>query len=132
MKTILIVDDELDLVWSLSRGLAKSFNTYRILTAGNTSLALKHLREEQVDILITDYRLPDGDGINIIIEAQAINPGIFPILMTAYGSNDLQSLLIPISGTVYLEKPFEIETLRSIIRHNANKSILSTTVSPDI
>lgn len=116
MKTILIVDDERDLIWSISKGLKKSFKSYDILTADCFLSAKKILETSKIDILITDYRLPDGDGINLIRIAQAAGLHLPPVLMTAYGSSDLQNLLSPLHETVYLEKPFEIETLRNIIR----------------
>lgn len=118
MKTILIVDDELDLIWSLSRGLRKSFPTARIFTASTYVDALQILQEESVDIMISDYRLADGDGVTLISEAMKLHEGLNTVLMTAYGSDDLDALLLKIPNTAYIEKPFEISSLRNLISEN--------------
>ena len=115
MKKILIVDDEKDLTWSLSRGLSKKFPEWQILAANSYHEASNLLKKNLIDLLITDFRMPDGDGIALIQMSKRKNPKIFSILITAYGSADLMQTLMQHPEIVYLEKPFEIEKLREII-----------------
>ena len=115
MQTLIIVDDEKDLTWSLARGLSKTFPDWQILTANSVQDARKLLESTHVVILITDFRMPDGDGLDLILSAKKNHPGLLSILMTAYGSADLIQSLLRYPDILYLEKPFEIDDLRNIL-----------------
>ena len=126
MQRILIVDDEKDLTWSLARGLSKTFPDWEIFTANSVQDAQKLLEKYQVSVLISDFRMPDGDGVSLILSVKKNHPGLLSILMTAYGSTDLMQSLLRYPDIVYLEKPFEIDDLRNILTksmtHTNNRS----------
>ena len=114
MQTLIIVDDEKDLTWSLARGLSKTFPDWQILTANSVQDARKLLESTHVVILITDFRMPDGDGLDLILSAKKNHPGLLSILMTAYGSREVEDKATQLRVDGYLTKPFPTAKLRDL------------------
>ena len=73
-------------------------------------------RENQADILITDLKLPDMDGIQILKEVKTISPETQVILITAYGSIDSAVTAMKEGASDYLTKPFSMDELLLIIK----------------
>ena len=80
---ILIVEDEKLVRWSLEKTLSK--NGYEIDTAGNCTEALEISSKTKFNLLITDLRLPDGDGIEVAGTIKHRNPETKIILITEIG-----------------------------------------------
>jgi len=83
---ILIVDDEKPTREGLRAALEERFDVY---VAEDASAATRLLESESFDVLLTDFRLPNEDGMKLIARAKALNPPPICILMTAYGSEEL-------------------------------------------
>jgi len=83
---ILIVDDEKPTREGLRAALEERFDVY---VAEDASAASRLLESESFDVLLTDFRLPNEDGMKLIARAKALNPPPICILMTAYGSEEL-------------------------------------------
>ena len=87
--TILVVDDEPRVFDSLEAGLAADF---RVLRAGGRPAALEILRtEDDVAVIVTDYKMPGMTGVELLRESQAIVPDAMRIVLTAY--SDIDSLM---------------------------------------
>jgi two-component system, response regulator, stage 0 sporulation protein F len=117
-KKILIVDDEEDLTWSISKGLTRESDSLEVMCANSGHMALDILAQQSVDLMVTDIRMPGMSGPELIKKVKSIYPMIKVIIMTAFSNLenvDLNSNL-PI---MIIEKPFEIHELRSLI----NKSL---------
>ena len=114
-KTILIVDDEEDLTWSISKGIVKDRNVLEVICANSGNRALKILSEFKVDLIITDLRMPGINGLQFLNEVKVRYPHIQIIVMTAYGSIEVKEALERWGQTGYIEKPFEINDLRKLI-----------------
>ena len=82
--TILIIDDEEDLRRLLTKLLA--LEGHRILEAGDARSAQEILNKEDLQVVITDVKLPDVSGIDLIPRIKAINPFTEIIVLTAYGT----------------------------------------------
>ena len=81
--TILIVDDEQLIRWSLSERLQQEgYRTVEAATAAEARAALR----DPVDLVLLDYRLPDGDGLTLLKEIKQADPDTLVILLTAYAS----------------------------------------------
>jgi len=82
--TILIIDDEEKLRSLLTRII--TLENFTVLQAGNLKAGLKTLEREQVDIILCDVKLPDGNGVEFINEIKSKYPAVEIILLTAYGN----------------------------------------------
>ena len=84
MNTVLIIDDEEKLRALLSRII--SLEGFTVLQAGTIKTGSRILQKEQVDVLLCDVKLPDGNGVDFAGEAKTQFPFIETILLTAYGN----------------------------------------------
>ncbi|MBN2382884.1 sigma-54-dependent Fis family transcriptional regulator [bacterium] len=117
---VLIVDDEIDTLTALKTGLESEF--YQIVTSQSLGEALKILKRDEINIVITDLKLKDGSGMKILQHLQQKKLEIPVIIITAYGS--VESAIDAIRGGAYdyLVKPFrfidirrQLDRLREII-----------------
>ena len=89
---------------------------YEVVSAETGKKGIELLRETEWDILITDLRLPDMDGIQILKEVKSLNPETQVILITAYGSIDSAVTAMKEGASDYLTKPFSMDELLLIIK----------------
>ncbi|MEO5897936.1 MAG: sigma-54 dependent transcriptional regulator [Vicinamibacterales bacterium] len=99
---VLVVDDELSIRQMLSFALRRE--GYEVSTAENGRAALEMLEEADVDVLVTDVRMPEMSGVTLLAEAKRIDPGISVIVMTAYGSKETVLDALRLGATDYVEK----------------------------
>ena len=120
-KRILIVDDEEDLTWSISKRLAKDGDSLEILCTNTGNNALEMLSQQRVDLMVTDLRMPGVSGLQLLNEVKIRYPQTQVIVMTAYGSIEVKQAIDRWSGTGYIEKPFEMNDLRQLIYNYLNE-----------
>ena len=121
-KRILIVDDEEDLTWSISKGLLKDRNTFEVVCANSGKSALNLLAKNKYDLLVTDIRMPGGNGLTLLKKAKDLFPKTKVIVMTAYGSGEIKDVLDRTLMYGYIEKPFEFKDLRDLIFRCLNEN----------
>ncbi len=122
-KKILIVDDEEDLTWSLSRKLSKDNTNLSIFCANSGNSALEILEKMHIDLIVTDLRMPGLNGLQLLNEIRAKHPLMQVMVMTAYGSPEVRQALQRWGGTEYIEKPFEINDFKSKVYHLLDQSV---------
>lgn len=115
LKKVLIVDDEETLTWSMSKSLAKDRDKYEVLVANNGKEALNQLKQNEIDVVISDIRMPDINGLDLLVRVKKEYPKVKFIIMTAYGSPEVQREANRRGSVYYIEKPFEINDIRKII-----------------
>ena len=115
-KKVLIVDDEEDMIWSLQKNLPNDNLQVAILTASSGNEALAILQKTEVDLIITDIKMPGISGIDLLIAARKACPGIAVIVMTAYPSAESKNEVMENGGLCFIEKPFDINQMRCTIR----------------
>jgi CheY-like chemotaxis protein len=120
-KKILIVDDEEDLTWSISRNLRKENEQYEIICVNSGDEALKFLKRISFDLLISDIRMPGKDGFTLISYAKKHYPDIKVIIMSAWYGPEIKDIVERVSDIFYVEKPFEIHHLKSLIYQTFHK-----------
>jgi len=103
MARILCIDDDLDLVTLLKRFLSK--NGYSVEFALSGSKGLKLFEEENFDLVLCDFRLPDKDGLEMIQELRKLKPGIPIILITAYSDVKIAVKAVKMGAYEYVSKP---------------------------
>jgi CheY-like chemotaxis protein len=112
---ILIVDDEETLTWSMSKSLSKDKDKFEVLVANSAEDALKVLEKEKIRLVITDIRMPGISGLDLLSKVRREYPDVKVIIMTAYGSPDVQKEANVRGSLYYIEKPFEIKEIRQMI-----------------
>ena len=112
---ILIVDDEETLTWSMSKSLSKDKDKFEVLIANSAEDALKVLNSEDIKLVITDIRMPGISGLDLLSRIKKNYPGVKVIIMTAYGSPDIQKEATMRGSLSYIEKPFEMKDIRNMI-----------------
>lgn len=108
-QTVLVVDDEDILRSTIALSLER--HGYRVLTAENGTDALEIIKSDLVNLVISDVRMPGGDGLTLLKEVQKLNHS-FPnvILMTGYSeASEKECLYLGAKKVLY--KPFDISTL---------------------
>jgi YesN/AraC family two-component response regulator len=115
LKKVLIVDDEETLTWSMAKSLSKDRDKYEVIIANNGKEALTQLKDNKIDLVISDIRMPDINGLDLLVKIRKDYPDTKVIIMTAYGSSDVQKEANRRGSLYYVEKPFEISDIRKII-----------------
>ena len=107
VQHILIVDDESKLTRSLREMLVYSDRDYRVNIAHLGTEALDILGDHPIDLLVTDLRMPGISGLELIRQVQEIDPQTRTMLITAFGSPEIEDLARKL-GAAYLPKPFDL------------------------
>jgi two-component system, NtrC family, response regulator PilR len=122
-KKILVVDDEESIRDLLGIMLRKE--GYDVSMAGSRAAAAQALTRDAVDMVITDVKLPDGDGIEVLRHIKAGSPETVVVVMTAYGSTETAVAALKLGAHDYLVKPFDVEELKIVIRNALEKQQLT-------
>ncbi len=101
--SILVVDDEPNSLFGICEILTDE--GFKVIPAENGRKALEKLRTELVDIVITDEKMPDVSGMELLAQTKKIDPKILVILMTAYGSVSLAVEALKQGAFYFFEKP---------------------------
>ncbi len=114
MDTILIVDDEKNYLVVLEALLSPE--GYEIITSEKAQDALRVIREADVDLVLTDMKMPGMTGMELLGEARKIKPELPIIMMTAYGTIEMAVEAMKKHAYDYITKPFRNEELKLTIR----------------
>lgn len=122
MANLLVVDDE----QSYRQLLSLVFETdgHHVRTAINGREALTKLETEPADVIVSDVRMPDMDGISLLRAAKEIYPDIGMVLMTAFATVDTARDAFKLGADDFIQKPFDVEELKLIVRKTIDKQQL--------
>jgi len=107
--TILVVDDEADFLSTYRRLLARP--GYRIVAAGTVQEALAALHTESPALVVSDLRLPDGDGLEIVRAARALPTPPPVVVITGFSSDKSRKEAASAGVAAYMTKPFSVPAL---------------------
>lgn len=113
---LLIVDDEPLICSNLEKGLHFFSENYNIQTAGDPDSALHILKNSIIDVLISDIILPGLNGIQLMIEATRIHPGLETILITGNGNLETSIRALRGGAANFIQKPVSFELLHDSIQ----------------
>ena len=111
---ILVVDDERSMREMLGILLRRDGHDLTVAESGGEAIAL--LQKQSFDLVVSDVKMPDVSGVEVIRVARRLNPGIIAIMITAYGSRELIAEVGELGVDDYVEKPFNVEVLKFRIR----------------
>ncbi len=112
--SVLVIDDEPDMQLALTHALKK--NGCDVQCAGNGVDGLKKFKEKKFGLVITDMRMPEMSGMQVLQGVKAVSPKIPVIMMTAYGSINRAVEAMKAGASDYLLKPFSLETLSATVQ----------------
>ena len=113
MPTILVVDDEQLIRWSLSERLTAE--GYAVVEAGTARDALQKFGPE-IDLVMLDYRLPDSDGLSVLKKMKGAQPDIPIILLTAFSSIETAVEAMKQGAYHYANKPFNLDEIAMVVQ----------------
>lgn len=110
---VLIVDDEPDLLELVSLTLSRMNLDTR--TAGDVATARRLLKNEHFDLCLTDMRLPDGDGLDLVEWMQANRPDVPTAVITAHGNVESAVRALKLGAFDFVSKPLDLGVLRKLV-----------------
>jgi PAS domain S-box-containing protein len=124
--SILVVEDNQDLVIGLQDML--HYDGYAVSVAGTVAGAIELVRSHRFNAILLDLGLPDGDGLDVLKEAQRLDPSLPVVIVTAHISRDRTVGSLTEGAYAYLTKPYDREELRHTLRRAIGVKELSVKV----
>lgn len=125
-ERILIVDDEEMICSIFSRRLTRE--GYSCVTAQNGKEALHYFYKDSFSLVISDIRMPEMDGIELLKEVRAVHPGILMIMVTAYPEIDLALEAMRLGAYDFIVKPADLELVVLSVKRAFEKKRLENEV----
>ncbi|MCA1203864.1 response regulator [Priestia flexa] len=113
-EKILIVDDQYGIRILLTEVLQKE--GYQTFQAANGFQAIDIAKEQQLDLVLLDMKIPGMDGIEILKRLKGYDKTIKVIIMTAYGELDMIQEAKDLGALTHFAKPFDIDEIRQVVR----------------
>jgi two-component system, NtrC family, response regulator PilR len=110
---VLVVDDEPDLLELVSLTLSRM--SLKTRTAADIGSARRLLRSERFDLCLTDMRLPDGDGLDLVAWIQENRPALPVAVITAHGNVESAVRALKLGAFDFVSKPLDLGVLRKLV-----------------
>jgi two-component system response regulator PilR (NtrC family) len=124
MANLLIVDDELGMRQFLTHLLQREGHVVRV--AENGQVALAQLQQQAPDLIISDIRMPDMSGVDLLRSAKELHPEVEVIMMTAFANVDTAREAFLIGAYDFVQKPFDNDLLKEVVTRALGKISLVT------
>lgn len=121
-KNILLVDDHKSFRDSLAKVLVGE--GYKVFAAMNGEEALDILRQEHINLILTDLKMPKMDGVELLQVAKTIHPEVEVILITGFGTVDTAVTAMKDGAFDYIQKPFKPREIIKLVRKALEKQSL--------
>lgn len=119
MSNLLIVDDELGMRQFLTHLFQREGHTVRVAESGRKAMAL--LRQEPADLIISDVKMPDIGGIELLRAARELLPNVEVVLMTAFANVETAREAFLLGAYDFVQKPFDNDLLKEIVTRALDK-----------
>jgi two-component system response regulator HydG len=111
LRTVLLIEDHEATRVTLAGVLSRE--NWKVSAVASAGAAYERLRGEEFDLVLTDLRLPDGDGMDVLAETKRLSPDTPVILVTGHGSEEIAVKAIQAGAFNYLTKPVDLNRLRA-------------------
>ncbi|MEK6584134.1 MAG: sigma-54 dependent transcriptional regulator [Nitrospirota bacterium] len=124
---ILLADDDYEMRYAMSEALKRCGYAVEIASCGDE--AVRKYSSKKYDMVITDVRMVNGDGVYVLKEIKRYSPDVPVVLMTAYGTIDNAVEAMKLGAFDYIIKPFSVDALEELVRRGidahaaGNKSV---------
>ncbi len=122
MANLLVVDDEQGMRQLLSLVFGRA--GHRVRAAENGRRAVEALREEPADLIVSDVKMPDMGGIELLREARQLLPDVGVIMMTAFASVETAREAFKLGADDFIQKPFDVDELKLIVEKTLERLTL--------
>lgn len=112
-KKILIVDDEPNMRIALFEALTR--NGYEVLVAENGRMALEMVERRKPDLVITDLKMPEIDGLELVAGLKEMDPNLPVVVITGYGTVETAVQAMKLGVVDYVMKPFSVEVIEATV-----------------
>ena len=118
---VLIVDDDEAHAQAVKESLERTSGPYECTVATSASKGLSLLESDTFDVVVTDLRMPDGDGLSILRKSKEEIPDAEVILLTGHGSINSAVTAMQHGASTYLTKPLDIHELRTAVEKASSR-----------
>lgn len=134
MSKILVVDDDEQMREDVTEILVRE--GYNVSNVGSGEEALKRIKEEDFDVILTDFVMPGIDGMEVLRQSKRLKPAIRVIMVTGFGTIENAVEAMKEGASDYVSKPFKIGEVQATVKRvieeaNFNKSLSSSGVKDD-
>ena len=124
VERVLILDDE-EMVLTSIRSFLELETDYEIVPFTSASEALEYTKKNKINLVVSDYLMPDMDGISFLAKMREIDPNATRIILTGYADKENAIKAINDVGLFqYIEKPWDNDNLKLVIRNGIDKQKL--------
>ncbi len=121
---VLVVDDEKDFARGLQRLLETHFRDFSVRTAASGAEALRLLAQQTFHVMLTDLRMPQMDGLELLKEALSVSPELSTIILTAFGAIETAVEALKSGAYDFLTKPVEPDQLYHVVEKGLERNRL--------
>lgn len=120
MAKIMIVDDERLVRWSISNILRK--DSHEVFCAQNGEEALEKTTSISFDLVITDFKMPKMNGVELLEKLKQLSPATKVMILTAYSAELSKQKALELGACEYMEKPFmlDLDRIRGLVQRLVN------------
>ncbi len=118
-SSVMVVDDSADMVDTIAQYLGRNGFEVEPVTSG--ALALRRIENGGCDVVLTDLRMPDVDGLDLLEAIQKLDPHLPVVIMTAFGNIESAVDAIQRGAYHYVTKPFKMATVRMLLERAGNE-----------
>lgn len=129
MANILVVDDDEDICSAFRQFLSEEGHTPII--AGNAEDALKSVEDSHPDLVLMDIRMPGTDGLEALRRIRQVDPNVYVVIMTAYGTSQTSIEAMRLGAYDYLTKPLDLDVVNSLISKALEAQAVSRKVAAE-
>jgi len=123
-KSILLIDDDDSLRRVVEYNLHEE--GYRVITAADGTSGLQAFQSQPIDLVLTDIRMPEMDGLELLTRLKSMHPDLPVVILTAHGTIDSAVDAMKLGAADYLTKPFNREQLKAAVRKALEVAALTT------